>query len=55
MLMLMLIGPSCAATFDPPAVAAAGTPLREENAKVAIVIPISRCIVAPFMVPAHRG
>jgi len=32
-----------------------GAPPSDENAKVASVIPISRCIVAPFMVPASCG
>jgi hypothetical protein len=37
---------------DPPVRATAGTPLSEENAKLATTNPITRCMITPFIVPA---
>ena len=38
--------------LDPAVCAIAGTPLSEENAKVATTNPITRCMITPFIVPA---
>jgi hypothetical protein len=37
---------------DPAVCATAGTPLSEENAKLATTNPITRCMITPFIVPA---